>query len=181
MAMLAQIAALLAAEGADDNPLLRVNPGLWLWTLVVFIGLFLVLRKWGFGTMISKLETRDRAIRGAIDEARRERQEAERLLAEQKEMLNQARRQTSEMLASAKEQAEHERQRLLGDARAEYEKVVARGREQLEHETRAALDQVRQTTAALALEVAGKLVQQTLDQPGQKRLAEQFVKELEKM
>ncbi len=179
MAILAQVLALLAAEGGEDNPLLRVNPGLWLWTIVIFIAVFLVLRKWGFGPMISKLEARDRTIRGAIEDARREREEAERLLVQQRELLNQARRETAEMLASAQELAERERQRIAGEARVEYEKIVARGRSQIEQETRAAIDQVRQATAALALEVAGKVIRKTLDQPDHKRLAEEFVKELE--
>ena len=59
---------LLWAE-TPSNPLLKVSPGLWIWTLIIFLLLYLVLRKWGFGKMIEKLDARDEAIRGAIDDA----------------------------------------------------------------------------------------------------------------
>lgn len=181
--MYASVLALLAVaeHGAEakGNPLLVVSPGLWLWTLVIFLLLFLVLRKWGFGMMIEKLDARDRAIRGAIDEARVQRERAEQLLAEQKDVLDKARREAAELLATAQEQAGRERQRIVAEAREEYEKVVQRGRGQIEQETRAALVQVRQAAAGLALDVAGKLIHKNLDQPAQRELAERFVKDLE--
>jgi F-type H+-transporting ATPase subunit b len=171
----------LLAETGAENPLLRVSPGLALWTLIVFVLVFLALRKWGFGPLISKLDARDRAIRGAIEEARKHHEEAEQLLRQQQELLRQARRDSAQMLGAAQEQAERERQRIIAEARAECERVIARGRAQIDQETRAAVTQLRRTTAALALEVAGKLMHRTMDQPAHKELAEQFVKELEKM
>jgi F-type H+-transporting ATPase subunit b len=176
--------ALLAAEAegeAGGNPLIRVSPGLWLWTLVIFLLLFLILRKWGFGTMIDKLDARDRAIRGAIEEAKGQRDQAEHFLAEQKALLDKARRDASELLASAQEQGGRERQRIVAEAREEYEKIVARGRSQIEQETRAAIVQVRQSSVSLAVDIASKLVHKNLDQPAQKALAEQFAKELDTM
>lgn len=184
MAALTHLVALFAAEGAEaaaeGNPLLRVSPGLWLWTLVIFLLLFLVLRWKGFGTLIEKLDARDRAIRGAIDEAKGQREQAEALLAEQRSMLEAARKESAEMLASAQEQAGRERQRIAAEAREEYERIVARGRGQIEQETRAALTQLRQTTATLAVDVASRLIQRNLDQPAQRELAEKFVRELER-
>jgi F-type H+-transporting ATPase subunit b len=173
--------AVLLAENGGENPLLRVSPGLALWTLIVFLLLFLALRKWGFRPLIAKLDARDRAIRGAIEEARKQHEEAEQLLQQQRELLRQARRESAQMLGVAQEQAERERQGIVAEARAEYERFVARGRAQIEQETRAAVTEVRRTTAALALEVAGKLMHRTMDQPAHKELAEQFVKELEEM
>lgn len=181
MAAIAQIIALLASEaaGGEGNPLLRITPGLWVWTLIVFFLLFLVLRKWGFGAMVQQLETRDKAIRGAIDDAKQQREQAEKYLEEQRELLAKARREATELLTQAQEQAGRERQRILTEGREEYEKIVARGRSQIEQETRAALTQVRQAAATLAVEVAGKLIQRNLDQPAQQELAERFVREIE--
>jgi len=178
MAALTQPLGLIGAEGGT-NPLLQVTPGLALWTILVFLVVFFVLRKWGFGMMIAKLDQRDQAIRGAIEDARRQKQEAEKILVEQQAVLNQARRDASGMIAAAQEQGERERKRIATEAREEYEKTVARGRAQIEQETRAALTQIRGATASLALDVAGKLIRQTLDQPGHKELAERFVREIE--
>ena len=174
--------ALLAADGGEEggNPLLKVSPGLWIWTLIIFLLLYLVLRKWGFGKMIEKLDARDEAIRGAIDDAAKQRAEAETLLAEQRALLEQSRKDAAAATAAAQEQAAAERRRIVAEAREEYEKIVARGRSQIEQETSAALAKVRGAAADLALEAAGKLVGRTLDEPAQRALAQKFIDEIER-
>lgn len=178
MTVLPALAMLAAAE--EGNPLLQQTPGLSIWTLAVFLVLLLVLWRYGWGMMISKLDARDKAIRGAIEQARKERQEAEGLLAEHKSILETSRRESAEMLATAQQEAAQERQRLVDQAREEYDRIVGRGREQIEQETRAALAQVRTAVAGLAVDVAGRLIQKNLDTPGQRQLAEEFLSELEK-
>ncbi|MDQ7008582.1 MAG: F0F1 ATP synthase subunit B [Acidobacteriota bacterium] len=175
-----QIGVLLAAAGhGGGNPLLKPEPGLAIWSLIIFLLLLVVLWRWGWGMLIEKLDDRDHAIRGAIDEARSEREQATALLAEHKALLDKTRRETAEMLATAQADAKRERQRILDEARAEYEKILARGREQIEQETRAALAQIRGTVADLALEVAGKVLSRSMGDAEHRRLAESFIGELE--
>ncbi|UCF69411.1 MAG: F0F1 ATP synthase subunit B [Acidobacteriota bacterium] len=184
MATLTKLALILAsapaAAEAEGNPLTRPIPGLWFYTLVIFGLLLLVLYRYGWGVLISKLDARDNAIRGAIDEARREREQAGKLLAEQEELLADTRRKTADMLTEAQQEAKLERQRILDQAREENDKILARGREQIEQETRAAIAQIRASAADLAVEVTRRMLPQVLD-PGQHRaLAEKFVSEIER-
>ena len=174
------MAILASAEAGGGNPLLRVEPGLAIWTLIVFLGLLFVLWRYGWGMMIDKLDARDRAIRGSIEEARAERLEAEKLLFEQKALLDQTRRETASMLQRAQQEAGAERQRLVEQARDEYERILERGREQIDQEKRAAVAEVRQVVADLAIGVAGRLLDKNLDTAGQRELAEKFVGELER-
>jgi F-type H+-transporting ATPase subunit b len=174
------MALLASTEGGGGNPLLKVDPGLAIWTLIIFLLLLFVLWRYGWGMMIDKLDARDRAIRGSIEEARAERLEAEKLLAEQKALLDKTRRETAAMLQAAQQDAGTERQRLVDQAREEYERIVARGREQIDQETRAAVAEVRKVVADLAVGVAGRLIDRNLDTPGQRELAEKFVGELER-
>ncbi len=173
------LALLASAEAGGGNPLLRVDPGLAIWTLIVFLLLLFVLWKWGWGMMIGKLDARDRAIRGAIEEARTEREQAEKLLADQRALLDQTRRETAAMLQAAQQEAGVERQRIVEQAREEYDRIVERGREQIEQEKRAAVAEVRRVVADLAVGVAGRLIDKNLDTPAQRELAERFVSELE--
>jgi F-type H+-transporting ATPase subunit b len=174
------MAILASSGGGGGNPLLRVDPGLAVWTLIVFLLMLVVLRKYGWGMMIDKLDARDRAIRGAIEEARAERLEAEKLLLDQKALLDQTRRETASMLQAAQQDAGAERQRLVDRAREECERIVERGREQIDQETRAAVAEVRKVVAELAINVAGRLLDKNLDTAGQRELAEKFVGELER-
>ena len=178
--MLAQVTPVLASPlAAGSDALLKLETNLWIWTLIIFFTLLVILWRGGWKMMITKLDARDEAIRGAIDKAKLDREEAERLLQEQKADLDKTRRETAEMLQAAQQEAARERQRIIDGARDEYEKIVQRGREQIENETGAALAQVRQTVADLSLDVAGRLLGKTLDQQAHKELAERFVTELE--
>ena len=174
------MALLASSGGGGGNPLLRVDPGLAIWTLIIFLLLLFVLWRYGWGMMIDKLDARDRAIRGSIEEARAERLEAEKLLVEQKALLDQTRRETAAMLQAAQQDAGTERQRLVDQAREEYERIVERGREQIDQEKRAAVAEVRKVVADLAVSVAGRLIDKNLDTAAQRELAEKFVGELER-
>lgn len=168
--------ALLAAGGADA--LLRLELNLWVWTLIVFIAVLLVLWRGGWKMMIAKLDARDEAIRGSIDKAKRDREEAEKFLSEQKAALDEARREIAEMRQSAQQEAARERQRIVEGARAEYEKIVQRGREQIDNETNAALSKIQGTVAELSIEVASRLLGRAMDEASHRELADKFVAEL---
>lgn len=170
--------ALLAA-GGGSNDLLRLEVNLWAWTLVIFALLLLILWRGGWKTMIAKLDARDEAIRGAIEKAKEERQQAERFLAEQKAALDAARREAAELLQNAQQEGVREKQRIIEAARSEYEKIVERGREQIEQEARLAVARVRQSVADLSLEVASRLLHRSLDPKTHREMAERFVAEIE--
>ncbi|GAB4225618.1 MAG: F0F1 ATP synthase subunit B [Acidobacteriota bacterium] len=170
--------AILAAGGGDA--LMRLEVNLWVWTLIIFLAVVLILWRGGWKVMIAKLDARDEAIRGAIEKAKRAREEAETLLAEQKAALDAARREAAEMLQNVQQEASRERQRILEQAREEYERIVQRGREQIDNETRAALERIRAQVAELSLEVAGRLLRARLDPATHRELAERFVAEIER-
>ena len=77
---------MLAAGALTD-----INPGLTFWTVVTFLVLLVVLLEVAWGPIVKMLDEREKTIHEAIEAAKRERAEAEKLLAEQKEAL--ARRQ----------------------------------------------------------------------------------------
>ncbi|HUK65533.1 MAG TPA: F0F1 ATP synthase subunit B, partial [Anaeromyxobacteraceae bacterium] len=73
--------------------IMDLDPGLTIWTAITFLILLVVLSKYAFGPIVKMLDLRERTIRDAIDQAKREREEAERLLVSQKETLLQAQRE----------------------------------------------------------------------------------------
>ncbi len=184
--LMANAVMLLAAGGGSGhsdggNPLTQPDPGLMIWTLILFLMTLIVLWKFGWGMMISKLDARDSAMRGAIDEAKIEREAAEKLLAEQRQLLADARREASEMVSQAQVEAGREKTRIVQEAREEYERIVERGRRQIEQETRAALSQIRTRVAELSVDVAGKVIGRTLDEQVHRDLAEKFVADIDRV
>src|SRR5688572_17525362 len=103
MSALAQEAAEAAAEEGGGAGLFAVDPGLWLWTIVVFVVVLTILAKFAWGPILKGLESREAGIRGAIDEAAKQRTEAAGLLEEHKRQLADARRQAQELIQEGRD------------------------------------------------------------------------------
>ena len=95
------MAGLLASSG-----LIKVVPGLMIWTIVCFLITLFVLKRYAFGPIQKMLDERRERIRRAIEEAEHARAEARRLLEEHKALIGQARSQAEDILAEARKVAE---------------------------------------------------------------------------
>lgn len=173
---LALPAALAAQEGGSE--LFTIDVGLVIWTWVLFL-LTLFLLAWKVFPMISGgLEERQAKIQGAIDEAREDREEARRLLEEQKEKLNEARREAQEIIEEGREAGEHLRKEILEEAREEQEKMLQRARREIERERDQLMDEVRREAADVAVRAAERLMRTRLDRERDRELVREYVSEI---
>ena len=83
-----------------DNPLLRPDPGLFIWTIITFLVLVTILAKFAWGPLLKALDSRQEAIRKSLDDAQAAKQELERL-DRKSTRLNSSHIQKSRMPSSA--------------------------------------------------------------------------------
>jgi F-type H+-transporting ATPase subunit b len=161
--------------------LLEIEPGLIFWTLITFALLYFFLRWKVFGPILKATEEREKRIRDSVEEGRRQREEAEKLLAEQKKLLGDARRESAEMMKASAAQAEKAKGELMASARKEAEEIANQAKRQIEDERKRAETQLRGMVVDLALEAAEKLLGEALKDPAkQKALIEQYITDFEK-
>ena len=163
----------LAAGGITD-----INPGLTLWT-----GHHVPrpARRPGqvrLGPIVKMLDERERTIREAIESAKKERAEAERMLAEQKSSLAQAQREAAELARRNQQEVEVLRQELTARARKEADELVAGAPQQIEEEKTKAMAELRGMVADLAIDAASRLVKANLDDASQRELVEDYIAQL---
>lgn len=168
----------IAAEGAEPS-IFGISAGVSFWTLVIFILLSIVLAKFAFPPILGYAAAREQRIQDALDEARRQREESEQLLAQQRQELANARQEAQGVIAEAKQAAERVRDDLLNRARAEQEEVVARARQEIERDRQKAVESLRREAVDLALAAAGKLVGQRMDAAEDRRLVTEYLKSTE--
>jgi F-type H+-transporting ATPase subunit b len=162
-----------------SSGIIEVVPGLMIWTLVVFGIVFLVLRRFAFGPIQQGIDKRRDRIREALDEADRARSEAEKLMAEQREALAQARLDAEAMLAEARTVADAQNRRLREELDEERRRRLEETRKEIDAETVRAIGQIRSEVALLALEATEKVTGKVLDGADQRRLIEQAIEELD--
>lgn len=156
----------------------QVNPGLTFWTIATFIVVLVILSQVAWKPMLGLIEEREKAIRDSIDAAKRERAEAEKLLAEQRSAIADARREAAEMMKKNKEETERMRAEDIGRAKKEADELVAAARRQIEDEKKKALAEVKGFAVDLALQAASKLLSTTLDDAKHKQLVEEYLNKL---
>lgn len=175
------LAALLAAvaEAEGPNSPFEVNFGLFFWTWLVFLALFLVLRKFAWPAILRATEERERTIRRQLDEAAERHAAATALLASAEQAAAAARAQASALLADARTASERERALAVEKLRAEQEMLMDRARRDIAEERERAVQVLRREAVDLALAAAGKLVEQRLDSAADRKIVSEYLETLE--
>lgn len=172
--------AFAAPEGAAaPGGLLDPNMGLMVWTLVVFIGLMWVLKRFAFKPLFAAVEERERALADAIDGARRDREASAALLAEQKAQLDAARGEAQQIIADGRSVSEKMRTEMLDETRRQQSEMLEQARRDIEAETVKAIADLRREAVDLAIAGAGKVIEQNLDSAGNRRIVDQFLASLD--
>ena len=175
MASIVTLSPVLAAGALTD-----INPGLTLWTAITFLVLVVVLAKFAWGPIVGMLADREKTIREALEQAKKERTEAEKLLAEQKATFATAQREAAELAKKNQQEVEALRQDLTAKAKKEAEELVASARRQIVEEKAKAIAELKSHVADLAIEAAGKLVKASLDEKAQRQLVQDYIEQLPK-
>lgn len=176
VAVLDMHAPLAASNGSF---LIKPGIGLMIWTLLVFGVTMVLLARLAFPRISDALGRRQQAIEDSIDTAARTREEAERLLAEYRERLKEAREQSDEIVQRARQTAEAHELQAKEQARQIAADAAARAQREIEAATERAIDGIRREVADLTIMATEKVTRKTLDDADQKRLVEEALGELD--
>jgi F-type H+-transporting ATPase subunit b len=158
--------------------LVEVEPGMVFWTLVTFILLVFLLSKFAWKPILHLVEEREKTIRDALDGAKTDRAESERLLGEQKAILANARKEGAEAVRKAMADAEIARQEMVQKSRKEVEDMLLRARQQIEEDRVKAQAELKGVVVDLAIDVAAKVLGDQLSDAGRQRaLFERYIED----
>jgi F-type H+-transporting ATPase subunit b len=172
--MLSLILALAQQEHVARGPL-TVEPGLMIWTVVVFVALLAILRKFAWPALLGAVEARERALEEQLAEAERNRVEAARLLAEHQKLLAESRTAAQGLLAEARAAAERERALAMEKTRQEQEDLLERARRDIIAERERAVAELRREAVDLSLAAASKLIERRLDSESDRQLVQDYL------
>src|SRR5262245_61594021 len=167
-------------EIKEDKPpaILDLRWDLGLWTIVVFLVLFFVLRKMAWGPMLEGLKKREDHIRLAVEEAKIARAETEKIRADFKVQMDKAYAEIPKIMDEARREA----QQLADDMRAKANSDIAAERQRLRREIETARDQalkeLQDYTADLATRISSKVLKRSVSADDHRRLVDDAMKEL---
>jgi F-type H+-transporting ATPase subunit b len=161
----------------EEEPVNLLSPsgGVMFWTLIIFVVLMVVLQRFAFKPMLAAVEAREKALQDAIDAARRDREESERILAEHRAQLEKARGEAQKLIADGRATAEKLRNDLIEQTRAQQQEMLERARRDIENEKNNAIASLRREAVDLAIAGAGKVLERNLDSDSNRKLVEAYL------
>jgi F-type H+-transporting ATPase subunit b len=142
--------------------LLTPDFGLFLWTLLAFLLVLFILKKFAWKPILNTLGERERGIADSIAAADRVKKEMAQMQNENEKLMVQAREERTQMLREAKQMSEQIIAKAKDDTKAITEKMIADAQQQITQQKMAALTDVKNQIGALAVEVAEKVIRQKL-------------------
>jgi len=158
--------------------LIKPDVGLIFWTIVTFVVLAFILKRFAWKPILAIVEAREKSIREALEESKRARTAADEALAKNRELLSQARSEVARIVAEGQKEGKRIQAELLEKARSDAASVLDQGRRQIELETKQAIAELKGTVVDIALDAAGKLIRSSLDDKKHRQLVEEYLEEL---
>ncbi|MBY0525996.1 MAG: F0F1 ATP synthase subunit B [Gemmataceae bacterium] len=166
------------AERSVNLMELRWEVGLW--TVVVFILLYLILKRAAWGPMLEGLKKREDSIFGALADAQKARDEAKAIREQLQKELDKASEKVREMLDEARRDGEKTAADVIAKGRAEVQAEGDRKRREIEMASDQALKQLTEHAAELATLVSAKAIKRDLGVDDHRRLVDDALAELDK-
>jgi len=156
-----------------------INPGVAIWTLVVFGILLFVLAKTAWPAILKAVEEREQRIQAQLDAAEQANAEAQRVLAVYQQQVAAARGEAQAMVAAARHAGEKLRQELVTKGRAEQEELLVRARREIGLERDQAVAELRREAVELSIAAASKVIERNLDNETDRQLVRDYLQSLD--
>jgi F-type H+-transporting ATPase subunit b len=171
---------LLSEEGHEKPSLLSVNPGLIIWTIIIFVLLLLLLKKVAWGPLIKALHSREDSIRTSIENAEKQNKDAQELLEQNKKALSEANMQAQKVINEGREMAIKLRDEIISKANEDSRRIVEQAKQEIEQQKLTALQQIKEEISEIAIKAAEKILDETLDEKKQKKIVQDFINRIPK-
>jgi F-type H+-transporting ATPase subunit b len=157
------------------HPLLKPELGLWVWTLVAFLIVLFILKKYAWTPIIASLNERERSIADSIETAERVKAEMAQLQSENETLLAKAREERSEMMREAKATKDKIVHEAKEQAKVEANKIMEDLQLSINNRKIAAINDLKSQMGVLVVEMAEKVLQRELSN---KDAQEKYIREM---
>ena len=175
-----------AEEGAEEHEptgldLVLPDTAELIYATLAFLVVLFLLKKFAWPKIREAVETREQQIAGELSSAEGQRAEAQRLLDEYKAQLAEALAESNKIIEEARQSAEQVRKDLVVKAEADAKGIVARANEQIAAERTRSMQELQSQVAALAIDLAEKVVGRSLDRSTQGDLVNDYIAQVGSM
>ncbi len=154
------------------------------WSVISFVALLFLLKKFAFPPILEILEVREKKIRDDIEGAANIKQEAEKLKVEFDLQLKTAHEKANDIVQLAHDASKKETEKALQDTQGKVRQMIKEAEHEIQVSRNKLLSEIRGYTAALTIASTERILKKTLDEKEHTRIVdetiEEVIRELEK-
>ena len=137
--------------------------GLFFWQTLIFVGLIFLLKKYAWKPILSAVNERETSIKDALESAKEARLEMESLQSDNQRILKEARAEKDALLKEARNIRSEMINTAKEEAQSEANKILSQAQEAIQNEKRAAVNELKDQVSSIALDIATKVLQNELE------------------
>ena len=160
--------------------MIEFDPGLIIWTTIIFTLLLIVLKKFAWKPILNSVEERNKSIEDALKAADKAKEEMASLNADNEKILQEAKKERDLLLKEAREIKISIINEAKEQANTEADKILTSAKEQISNEKMKALTELKNQVASLSIEMSEKVLKSELsDAAKQKEFVSNSLKQSE--
>ncbi len=149
----------------------------FLYTIVNFLILYVLLRKFLFKPISEYMESRRLHIESQLKEAKEAKEEAEKINAKYRGQMRSAKNEAQEILDRASRQGEDMREDIAKQAKEESDRIIERARREIELEKARAIEELKEHVVSLSLMAATSVIEEKAGERAHAEMVEKFIRE----
>jgi len=169
----------MASEGGGGS-IIDVDPGVIFWTIVTFIFLLIVLKKFAWKPILTALDQRESAIKESLEKAENAKADAQRILDENQVNLAKAELEAKKIINQSREYAEKMKEQIIDDSKKQAEKVINEASIEIKRRKESAFSDLKNQIAEIVVLAAEKIMREHLNNERQKEIVSKYITEITK-
>ena len=164
-----------ASEGGS---LVDVNPGLIFWTVITFLILLFILKRVAWKPILSALNQREAAIKDSLEKAEKAKEEAKKILDENKAILLKAEEESKKIIEKSRAYADRLNEQMISDSKKRAQKIIEDATSEIERKKEEAFNELRTKVAEIAVQAAEKILNKNLDKDSNTKLVDRYIDDI---
>jgi F-type H+-transporting ATPase subunit b len=136
--------------------------GYFVWTLVAFLIVFFILKKFAWKPILTALSDREKNIADSIAAAEKIKVEMAQMKSENEALMVKAREERAQMLKEAKDIKDRIINEAKEQAKEEASKIMVEAQATIEQKKNAAITEVKNSIGSMVIEVTEKVIRREL-------------------
>ena len=160
--------------------LLKIDPGIIIWTWITFILVLSILGKATWKIILKGLDARADKIQEDLEEAEKSRENAKKYLASYREKIDNAKAEASAILESARMDANKIRESIINSAHEEAKDTKEKLVQDINKEREEAIIEIRQQAVSIARVMAESILKRNINRDDNEALMKQLMDDIKK-